>query len=138
MIVQLKYSFILIYQLMGNVSKTNKLKEGAMNTIKDAFNKDQKTEGDKNAGRDVQKYCLALKNQEKSGYFATKDEGKLTMTMELVPSTQYDSYIMIELNQIQWEKGDQIQIIVHGVLLQLVDSNGVGIQLLYLYYYYLY
>jgi len=40
-------------KLMGNVSKTNKLKEGAMNTIKDAFNKDQKTEGDKNAGRDV-------------------------------------------------------------------------------------
>ena len=75
---------------MGNQSKTSKLTEGAMNTMKDAFNKDKdKTQGDKNGGRDVQKYTLALKNQEKSGYFATKDEGKLTMTMELVPATQY-------------------------------------------------
>lgn len=75
-------------KLMGNMSKTGKIAEQTLNNMKDAFKSDKQEQGNKDSGRDVQKYTLALKNQEKSGYFATKDEGKLTMTMELVPMTQ--------------------------------------------------
>ena len=40
MIVQSKYYLFIYIQLMGNMSKTSKITEGAMNAMKDAFNKD--------------------------------------------------------------------------------------------------